>query len=107
MHNCERCETQISNWNTRAIELYGGVRADLCTRCRTDWDEHFKADPNFDEIMRINARFQFLQGRALGKDVPTEEEWLELEKRKEESKRHYFQVGKAWLAATPVTTEGR
>lgn len=49
---CDRCD----NFAPSAVTLLGGYVTELCTKCRRDWDDYVKAQPEYVQLSEVYAR---------------------------------------------------
>ena len=76
MTTCDRCGQESRNWNEiPTVEMYGGVRAALCTTCQIAFHEHMNDTGLGAQIRRNDAVWHWLRGRAMAGAAPTLQEW--------------------------------
>lgn len=58
------------------LTLLGGVTVHLCDACITSWDEHLRISAQWQDVLRMDARRDFLEFQAIAKKEVSESDLL-------------------------------
>jgi hypothetical protein len=105
MKLCQRCGKDGVSWTADEVDLFGGVVANLCPACKTEWNSYLSDTGTWSDVVALTARENHYRSLALAQQPVGEGVWADHHALKHKLEREAHALGLEFIK--PINAEAR